>query len=272
MVETTDGGSADPAAAADRSVPTRLAGKVALVTGASRGLGRFFATVLAREGARVALAARSETSLEEAAAAIRRAGGVAEAVAMDVAAPDQVAHGFSSIRERWGVPTIIVNNAGITETVEALRQTPESFDAILDVNLRGPWLVSREAARHMIADKVGGSIVNVASILGLRQAGQVSAYATTKAGLIQMTKQLALEWARYDIRVNALAPGYVETDFNRDFFQTEKGAALIRRIPMRRLAALEDLAEPLMLLAGDGGAMMTGTALPVDGGHLVSTL
>jgi NAD(P)-dependent dehydrogenase (short-subunit alcohol dehydrogenase family) len=114
--------------------------------------------------------------------------------------------------------------------------------------------------------------VNVASILGLRQGGQVTAYATAKAALIQLTKQLALEWARHQIRVNALAPGYVETDLNREFFTTEKGKALIRRIPMRRLTRLEDLVEPLMLLAGDGGAFITGTVLPVDGGHLVSSL
>src|SRR5262249_41588484 len=132
-------------------------------------------------------------------------------------------------------------------------------------------MIGREAARHMVAAKIPGSIVNVASILALRQAGRVTAYATAKAGLVQMTKQLALEWARFGIRVNALAPGYVETDFNRDFFQTEKGREMIRRIPSRRLVPMHDLAEPLILLAGEGGASITGVVLPVDAGHFLSS-
>jgi NAD(P)-dependent dehydrogenase (short-subunit alcohol dehydrogenase family) len=256
----------------NESRPQRLAGRVALVTGASRGIGRFLAEVLAREGARVALVARSERLLAESAAAIGQAGGIALPVTMDVGAAASVAQAFETVAARLGVPTIVVNNAGITDTTEAIHQTNESFDRILDVNLRGPWLVSCEAARRLIAAGTGGTIVNVASILGLRQGGQVSAYATTKAGLIQMTRQLALEWARHGIRVNALAPGYVETDFNREFFASEKGAALVRRIPMRRLVRMEELAEPLMLLAGEGGAGMTGVVVPVDCGHLLSGL
>lgn len=250
----------------------RLAGKLAVVTGASRGLGRFFAETLAREGAEVVLMARSQALLDEVAGAIAAAGGAGHPLAVDISLPDSVAEAFAAVVGRWGVPTIIINNAGITQTVASLRQTPEDFANIVAVNLRGPWLVARQAAGHMVEAHSSGSIVNVASILGLRQAGQVTAYATAKAGLIQMTKQLALEWARYNIRVNALAPGYVETEFNRDFFATEKGAELIRRIPMRRLATLQDLAEPLMLLAGEGGAFITGAVLAVDGGHLVSSL
>ena len=160
----------------------------------------------------------------------------------------------------------------ITEVVDTLEEDPADFDRILSTNLRGPWMIAREAARRMVAAKIPGSIVNVASILALRQAGRVTAYATAKAGLVQMTKQLALEWARYRIRVNALAPGYVETDFNRDFFQAEKGQEMIRRIPSRRLTPMQDLAEPLILLAGDGGASITGVVLPVDAGHLLSSL
>jgi NAD(P)-dependent dehydrogenase (short-subunit alcohol dehydrogenase family) len=250
----------------------RLQDRIAIVTGASRGLGRFFAEVLAREGAKVALMARAEPALSQLAQAITQAGGIAHPVPMDVSIPESVVAAFAIVIERWGVPTVIINNAGITETIESLRQSTEGFTNILNVDLRGPFLVAREAATHMVAQSARGSIVNVASILGLRQAGQVTAYATAKAGLIQMTKQLALEWARHAIRVNALAPGYVATDFNRDFFATEQGAALIRRIPMRRLATLHDLAEPLMLLAGDGGGFMTGVVLPVDGGHLLSSL
>jgi len=256
------------------SAPPRLANRIAVVTGASRGLGKFFAEVLACEGAHVILAARSQSqeALQKSVADIDGAGGTSHAVEMDVTQVESVTTAFETMVERWGVPTIIINNAAVTEMVETFKQTPESFARIIDTNLRGCWLVAREAARHMHAKGGGGSIVNVASILGLRQGGQVTAYATAKAGLIQLTKQLALKWARNEIRVNALAPGYVETDLNREFFATEKGHALIRRIPMRRLARLEDLVEPLMLLAGDGGAFITGVVLPIDGGHLVSGL
>ena len=254
-----------------RCANPRLVDRIALVTGASRGLGRFFAETLAREGANVILAARSSNA-QEACEHMKGADITANYVEMDVSQDDSVLHAFDQIAARWGCPSIVVNNAGITEMVDTLSQDLSSFDRIVATNLRGPWIVAREAAKRMIAEKMPGSIVNIASILALRQAGQVTAYAATKAGLVQLTKQLALEWARYGIRVNALAPGYVETDFNREFFKTAKGQEMIRRIPMRKLVRPEDLAEPLMLLAGDGGAFITGAVLPVDGGHLLSSL
>jgi NAD(P)-dependent dehydrogenase (short-subunit alcohol dehydrogenase family) len=260
---------ADSADARGRAHP-RLASRIALVTGASRGLGRFFAETLAREGAHVVLAGRS--NLQETIDGIARAGGTANSVEMDVMHDDAILRAFEQITAQWGCPNIVVNNAGITDVVDTLDQEPADFDRILATNLRGPWMVAREAARHMVAEKISGSIVNIASILALRQAGRVTAYAVAKAGLVQMTKQLALEWARYGIRVNALAPGYVETDFNREFFKTEKGQEMVRRIPTRRLTRMEDLAEPLLLLAGDGGASITGVVLPVDSGHLLSSL
>jgi NAD(P)-dependent dehydrogenase (short-subunit alcohol dehydrogenase family) len=203
------------------STAPRLANRVAVVTGASRGLGKFFAEVLAGEGAHVILAARSQGALQKSVAAIDRAGGTSHAVEMDVTQVESVTTAFETMVERWGVPTIVINNAAVTEMVETLKQTPESFARILDTDLRGCWLVAREAARHILAKGGGGSIVNIASILGLRQGGQLTAYATAKAALIQLTKQLALEWARHQIRVNALAPGYFETDINREFFATE---------------------------------------------------
>ena len=249
----------------------RLTNRIAVVPGASRGLGKFFAETLAWEGAHVILTARS-ANVRDVADGINRSGGTANCVEMDVERDDSVLHAFDQIATQWGCPSIVINNAGITEMVGTLDQEPSNFERILATNLRGPWMVAREAARHMISNKIPGSIVNIASILALRQAGRVTAYAVTKAGLVQLTKQLALEWARYGIRVNALAPGYVETDFNREFFTTGKGQEMIRRIPMRRLTRLEELAEPLMLLAGDGGAAMTGVVLPVDGGHLLSSL
>jgi len=254
------------------SAPPRLKDRIALVTGASRGLGRFFAEALAREGAQVILAARSVNMLQEVAAGIERAGGISHCVEMDVASGDSVSRAFDKIVAQSGCPGIIVNNAGITEMADTLEHDPHSFDRILHTNLRGPWMVAREAAKHMVAAKVHGAIVNIASIIAMRQAGKVTAYAVTKAALVQLTKQLALEWARYGIRVNALAPGYVETDLNRECFASAKGQEMIRRIPMRRLTRMEDLTEPLMLLAGDGGRFVTGIVLPVDGGHLLSGL
>ena len=167
---------------------------------------------------------------------------------------------------------VLVNNAGVTNTKFALDQSEDDWDAIVDTNLKGAWLVATETARSMKAANIAGSIINIASILGLRQGGHVAPYAISKAGLVQLTKQLALELARFNIRVNALAPGYFATDLNPEFFAGEAGAALIKRIPQRRLGNLEDLAGPLLLLASDASRYMTGAVIPVDGGHLVSQL
>lgn len=167
---------------------------------------------------------------------------------------------------------IVVNNAGVTATASALEHGAAEIDRIIDTNLKGAFHVARTTGAAMVAAGHGGSIVNIASILGLRVAGHVSAYAISKAGLVQMTRALALEWARHSIRVNSLCPGYIETELNRDFFASEPGQALIRRVPQRRLGRPEDLDGPLLLLASDLGAFMTGTELVVDGGHLVSSL
>lgn len=150
--------------------------------------------------------------------------------------------------------------------------TLEDWDSVLNINLRGAFLVGQAVARRMREAQRGGSIINIASILGLRIAGQVSAYATSKAALVQLTRAMALELARYSIRVNALCPGYVETDLNRDFFQTDAGREMIRRIPQRRIGKLSDLDSALLLLASDAGHAITGIEMPVDGGHLLSSL
>lgn len=238
-----------------------------MVTGASSGLGRHFAGVLARAGATVTVTARRADALAETVGIIRAGGGAAQAVVMDVTDPPSVIAALS------GAPfDIVINNAGISHAAPALTTTDDDWARVIDTDLSGVFRVARTAAQAMVAVGRGGAIVNVASILGLRVAGNLAAYAAAKAGVAHLTRALALEWARHGIRVNALCPGYIETDLNRDFFATEAGAALIRRIPQRRLGRMQDLDGPLLLLASDAGAYITGTEIVVDGGHLVSSL
>jgi NAD(P)-dependent dehydrogenase (short-subunit alcohol dehydrogenase family) len=246
-----------------------LQGKRALVTGASSGLGLHFARVLAAAGAEVVLAARRIDRLRELAADMP---GNVSAVAMEVSDPDSVRRAFDEVCERLGAPDIILNNAGITVTKPALEQTEADFDAVIDTNLKGGWLVATEGARRLVAAGKPGVIINTASILGERVSGAVAPYAISKAGVVQATKALALELARYGIRVNALLPGYVMTDLNQAFLSSEAGERLRQRIPSRRFGELTDLDAPLLLLAGDGGRHITGATLAVDGGHLVSGL
>lgn len=247
-----------------------LSGKVALVTGASGGLGLHFAQTLAAAGTKVALAARRKDQLEANVATI--GSDTAIAVAMDVTDPDSVGRGVAEVAQRLGPPSIVVNNSGVTATRSALDLDAGEWDKIMDTNLRGAWLVARAAAKLLIEAKLAGSIINIASILGFRVAGHVAPYAASKAGLVQLTQALALEWARYRIRVNAIAPGYIETDLNRDFFASDLGKALVARIPQRRLGQIGDLDGALLLLASDASAYMTGSSIVVDGGHLQSTL
>jgi NAD(P)-dependent dehydrogenase (short-subunit alcohol dehydrogenase family) len=249
-----------------------LGGKVALVTGASGGLGLHFARTLSGAGAKVALAARRREQLEANVASIASAGGEAMAVAMDVTDAQSVERAIAEIAEGLGPATIVVNNSGIAVPGTALDVDPDGWDRVMDTNVKGAWLVSRAAAKRMIEAKLEGSIVNIASILGFRVAGQVAPYATSKAGLLHLTRALAFEWARHRIRVNAIAPGYIETDINREFFASDAGKALLARIPQRRLGQPENLDGALLLLASEASAYMTGSAIVVDGGHLQSTL
>ncbi|MBW8268895.1 SDR family NAD(P)-dependent oxidoreductase [Caldovatus aquaticus] len=248
-----------------------LAGRIALVTGASGVLGTHFARVLHAAGAAVVLAARRT----EAVAALAAALGPERALAvpLDVTDPASVAAACDMAEARFGAPCdVIVNNAGVAVTRPLLEQSVEDWDRVLDVNLRGCFLVAREAARRLVAARRPGTIVNIASVLGERVIAGVAGYTAAKAGLIHLTRQLAVELARYGIRANALAPGYVATPLNADFFASEAGQAMIRRIPQRRLGRPEDLTGPLLLLASEAGAHMTGAVLTVDGGHSVNPL
>ena len=248
-----------------------LKGKLVLVTGASSGLGTHFAQLLASSGAKVAVAARRADKLQSVVDEITQAGGEARAFSLDVSNAQSVRECFDAIGA-WSVPDVIINNAGVTVTRALLDQTEEDFDQVMDTNLKGNWLVATEAARRMVAAKKGGAIVNVASILGERVSGGVAPYSISKAAVIQATKAMALELARYGIRVNALLPGYVITNLNRDFLTSELGEKLRMRIPSRKFSELSDLDGPLLLLASDAGAAMSGSTVAVDGAHLVSGL
>jgi len=209
---------------------------------------------------------------EQLAGEIRAAGGRALAWRMDVTDPESVRETIDSVAAELGPITVVVNNAGVAVTKPFLEVSEQDWSDVVDVNLTGAWRVAQAAARHVRDHGQGGSIVNIASITGLRVAGAISAYVASKAGLIHLTRAMALELARYNIRVNALAPGYIETDINRDFFTSDAGQALIKRIPQRRIGKAEELNGPLLLLCSDASSYMTGSVLVADGGHLVSSL
>jgi NAD(P)-dependent dehydrogenase (short-subunit alcohol dehydrogenase family) len=249
-----------------------LTGKSAIVTGASSGLGRHFAGILARAGAAVAIMARRAERLDELAREIDAVGGRAVAIELDVAEGASVRDAVAAAERSLGPVSILVNNAGTAVTRPALDVSEDDWDLVMDVNLRGAWLMAQEVGRHMQRHNKGGSIVNIASVAGLRTVGQLSTYGASKAALTHLTGSLALELARYQIRVNAIAPGYIETEINRAFFRTEAGARLIQRIPQRRLGTPADLDGVLLLLASDASRFMTGSVIVVDGGQMQSSL
>jgi NAD(P)-dependent dehydrogenase (short-subunit alcohol dehydrogenase family) len=249
-----------------------VAGKVALITGASSGFGRHFAKVLAREGAKVGLAARRVDALQSLAQEIRGVGGVAAVAQLDVVDVASISTAVAAIERDLGRIDVLVNNSGTSIVKPTLEYSEQDWDAVVDVNLKGAFFVATEVARRMRTDARGGSIINIESILSFRQTGHIPAYVASKAGLTQLTKTMALELARHNIRVNGIAPGYFSTDINRDYLASEAGAAMIKRIPQRRAGNVEDLDGALLLLACDASRYMTGTTLVVDGGHLVSSL
>jgi len=250
-----------------------LNGRVALVTGASRGIGRDIALALAAAGCSVAVAYNKDQAGAEAVVGeIKESGQQAVALAGDVAKPDAAAALVRDTESQLGPIGILVNNAGVVVSKPVLQHTEEEWDYVLDTNLKGAWLMAREFAQHLVERQRPGRIVNIASVLGERTIASVPSYTAAKAGLIHLTRVLAMELARYGILVNAIAPGYVETDFNRDFFRSEAGKRLEARIPLRRIGQPQDIDGPMLLLASPAGAYMTGAVIAVDGGHGVAAI
>lgn len=246
-----------------------LVGKTALVTGASQGLGRHFAKVLAQAGCSVVLAARQTAKLASLCAELNALGAKTIPVALDLTSGTSICEAVTASVAHFGSIDILINNAGVAESKAALDQTDEDWDRVVDTNLRGAFLMAREVARHMVESKRHGSIINIASVLGFQVIGHLAPYTAAKAGLLQLTKAMALELARNNIRVNAIAPGYIATEMNNEFFDTKAGQRLIEQIPMRRLGNVSDLDGTLLLLSSDSSRYITGSAFVVDGGFLL---
>ncbi len=246
-----------------------LSGKIALITGASSGLGRRFSKTLSEAGATVILSARRMDNLVE---LQKELNGKSHIFSLDVTSTESVKHLFEEVKKEFGLADILVNNAGVSDTRKFKDLDEQSWNFVLETNLNGAYRVAKSFTDLLLEQKKPGSIINIASILGLRVGLNLTSYAAAKAGLVQLTKSMALELARSGIRVNAIAPGYILTEINDDFFKTKEGQDYIKRIPMNRLGLESELDGLLLLLASDASSFMTGSIIPVDGGHLINPL
>ncbi|MGZ5235149.1 MAG: SDR family oxidoreductase [Caldimonas sp.] len=251
-----------------------LSGRVALVTGASSGLGAQFARVLARAGAGVALAGRRVERLKTLRAEIEAAGGDAHVVRLDVTDHDSIKSAVAHTETEMGTIDILINNSGVATTQKLVDVTPEEFDYTFDVNVRGAFFVAQEVGKRMIARAqgaapgtfTGGRIVNIASFAGLRVLGRIGVYAMSKAAVVHMTRAMALEWGRYGINVNALCPGYIDTEINHHQWQTDSGKKFIESMPRRRIGEPEDLDAVLVMLCANESHFVNGAVIQADDG------
>ena len=254
--------------------PIDLSGRVAMVTGASSGLGAQFARTLARAGAAVVLAARRIERLKTLRAEIEAAGGDAHVVGLDVTDPTSIKAAVAHAETEMGTLDILVNNSGVSTTQRLIDVTPDDYDHIMDTNTRGAFFVAQEVGKRMIARArgaapgtfTGGRIVNVASMAGLRVLGQIGVYAMSKAAVVHMTRAMALEWGRYGINVNALCPGYIDTEINHHHWQTEAGQKLISMLPRKRVGKPQDLDAVLVMLCANESHFVNGAVIAADDG------
>lgn len=243
--------------------------KVALVTGASSGLGAHFCKTLAGEGAKVVACARRKEKLQALVDEVSAQGSSIISVPMDVNNPDDIKNAFDTVNEQWGCPDIVCNNAGIGLIANFLNMEQDLWDSVINTDLTSVYRVGREAALRMQQAGKCGSIINIASILGFQTSPVHAAYATAKAGVVQLTRTMALDLQRYNIRTNAIAPGYFITEMTDESFQGPAGEARIARMPAKRLGELEELDGALLLLASDASSFMNGSTITVDGAHSV---
>ena len=252
-------------------IEVNFEGKIALVTGASSGLGASFSRALAAAGAEVVLASRDVERLKELRAEIEAAGGAAHVVSMDVTDYGSIKAAIAHAETEAGPIDILVNNSGVSATQRLLDVTPEDYSFVMDTNLRGAFFVAQQTAKRMVARAKGDPkkshrIINIASVAGMRVIPQIGVYCMSKAGVIQMTRAMALEWGKYNINVNAICPGYIATDINEEYFASEQGLQLIESLPRKRVGKPEDLDGLLLLLASEESHFVNGAVIAADDG------
>ena len=251
-----------------------LEGRVALVTGASSGLGAQFARTLAKSGACVVLAARRVDRLKDLRAEIEAGGGDAHVVQMDVTDLESIAAAVARAETEVGTLDILINNSGVSTTQRLVDVSPEDFDFVMDTNVRGAFFVAQEVGKRMLARArgaapgtyTGGRIVNIASMAGLRVLSQIGVYAMSKAAVIHMTKAMALEWGKFDINVNAICPGYIDTEINHHHWQTDQGRKLVELLPRKRVGTPQDLDTTLLMLCAKESRFINGAIIQADDG------
>lgn len=252
-------------------VEVNLEGKVALVTGASTGLGESFAKVLAKAGASVILASRKQDKLKELRAEIEADGGEAHTVFLDVTNHDSIRAAVAHAETEVGAIDILVNNTGVSRQARLIDTTEEDFDFVFDTNVRGSFFMAQEVAKRMISHQKAhphkqARIINIASVAAMRVLSQIGVYCMSKTAIIQMTKAMALEWGKYNINVNVICPGYIDTEMNHDRWTTEAGQKFIQGMPRHRIGKPEDLNGLMLLLASDASHFINGSVLTIDDG------